>query len=181
MTSGAVSFGGRVTRISRWLPPRPGGTGAFPQRIAIVTDAWLPQMNGVVRTLSTTCEHCATWARSAGGVARAVHASVPVPDLSRDTAGRDAPGRGGGRLREFSAGAIHIATEGPLGIRRARLLARHAIRFTTAYHTQFPDYLASARTCPRQWFWRYIRMVPSPARSVLVATDSISRNCARTA
>ena len=76
-------------------------------------------------------------------------------------------------LREFAPGAIHIATEGPLGLAARRYCAKSGVAFTTAYHTQFPDYLAKRTGLPSAWFWRYIAWFHRPASRVLVATPSI--------
>ena len=147
---------------------------AFPQRIAIVTDAWLPQMNGVVRTLTTTCEQLRAHGHEVLVVSPDQFASLPCPTYPEIRLAVTRPGAVASRLREFSPEAIHIATEGPLGMIARSYCARHAIRFTTAYHTQFPDYLAKRTRLPAEWFWRYIEWFHRPARRVLVATDSIS-------
>ena len=147
---------------------------AFPQRIAIVTDAWLPQMTGVVRTLTTTCEQLRADGHEVLVVSPDQFASLPCPTYPEIRLAVTRPGAVASRLREFSPEAIHIATEGPLGMIARSYCARHAIRFTTAYHTQFPDYLAKRTRLPAEWFWRYIEWFHRPARRVLVATDSIS-------
>lgn len=147
---------------------------AFPQRIAIVTDAWLPQMNGVVRTLTTTCEQLRAHGHEVLVVSPDQFASLPCPTYPEIRLAVTRPSVVASRLREFSPEAIHIATEGPLGMIARSYCARHAIRFTTAYHTQFPDYLAKRTRLPAEWFWRYIEWFHRPARRVLVATDSIS-------
>jgi len=147
---------------------------ALPQRIAIVTDAWLPQMNGVVRTLTTTCEQLRAHGHEVLVVSPDQFASLPCPTYPEIRLAVTRPGAVASRLREFSPEAIHIATEGPLGMIARSYCARHAIRFTTAYHTQFPDYLAKRTRLPAEWFWRYIEWFHRPARRVLVATDSIS-------
>ena len=145
-----------------------------PQRIAIVTDAWLPQMNGVVRTLTTTCEQLREQGREVLVISPDQFASLPCPTYPEIRLALARPGRVARRLRDFSPEAIHIATEGPLGMTARRYCAKHAIHFTTAYHTQFPDYLAQRSHLPAEWFWRYIRWFHSPAQRVLVATESIS-------
>jgi len=144
-----------------------------PQRIAIVTDAWLPQMNGVVRTLTTTCELLRDQGREVLVVSPDQFASLPCPTYPEIRLALARPGAVARRLRDFAPEAIHIATEGPLGMTARRYCARHAIHFTTAYHTQFPDYLAQRSHLPAAWFWHYIRWFHRPAQRVLVATESI--------
>ena len=145
-----------------------------PHRIAIVTDAWLPQMNGVVRTLTTTCDHLREQGHDVLVVSPDEFASVPCPTYPEIRLALAVPGAVANRLRAFSPEAIHIATEGPLGMTARRYCAKHDIRFTTAYHTQFPDYLAKRTHLPAAWFWRYIQWFHRPAKRVLVATESIS-------
>ena len=146
---------------------------AFPQRIAIVTDAWLPQMNGVVRTLTTTCEQLRAHGHEVLVVSPDQFASLPCPTYPEIRLAVTRPGAVASRLREFSPEAIHIATEGPLGMIARSYCARHAIRFTTAYHTQFPDYVARRTSLPSDAFWPYIRWFHRPAQRVMVATESI--------
>lgn len=142
-------------------------------RIAIVTDAWLPQMNGVVRTLVTTCDQLRDQGHQVEIIAPDQFASLPCPTYSEIRLALPSPGAVARRLRAFAPDAIHIATEGPLGMTARRYCARQGIRFTTAYHTQFPDYLAKRTHLPASWFWHYIRWFHRPAQRVLVATDSI--------
>lgn len=146
---------------------------ATPQRIAIVTDAWTPQMNGVVRTLSTTRDVLCAKGHEVTVISPDLFASVPCPTYPEIRLALARPGKVARLLRDFAPDAIHIATEGPLGLTARRYCARHAIPFTTAYHTQFPDYLAHRTGLPKAWFWRYIRWFHRPARRVLVATESI--------
>ena len=149
-------------------------TGALPQRIAIVTDAWLPQMNGVVRTLVATCRMLRAQGHDVMIVSPDQFASLPCPTYPDIRLAMALPGRLAAKLRGFAPQAIHIATEGPLGMAARRYCVKGGIAFTTAYHTQFPDYLAARTHLPAEWFWRYIGWFHAPARRVLVATDSIA-------
>jgi glycosyltransferase involved in cell wall biosynthesis len=79
------------------------------------------------------------------------------------------------RIEQPAPDAIHIATEGPLGLAARRWCLKHCFPFTTAYHTQFPDYLAKRTHLPAGWFWRYISWFHAPAAAILVATPSIER------
>lgn len=144
-----------------------------PQRIAIVTDAWLPQMNGVVRTLTATCDILRAQSHDVMVVSPDQFASLPCPTYPEIRLAISRPGAISRKLREFEPGAIHIATEGPLGIAARRYCARIGTPFTTAYHTQFPEYVARRTHLPSRWFWRYIEWFHRPARRVLVATESI--------
>src|SRR3546814_5534659 len=74
----------------------------------------------------------------------------------------------------FDPDAIHIATEGPLGIAARAWCLRHDLSFTTAYHTQFPEYLAKRTKLPPELFWKYIHWFHRPSRAVLTATPSVA-------
>ena len=149
-------------------------TGPGPlQRIAIVTDAWLPQVNGVVRTLTATCELLRAQGHDVMVVSPDQFASLPCPTYPEIRLAISPPGEISRKLREFGPGAIHIATEGPLGVAARRFCERSGTPFTTAYHTQFPDYVARRTHLPARWFWKYIEWFHAPAQRVLVATESI--------
>ena len=147
--------------------------GAQPHRIAVVTDAWAPQMNGVVRTMTATCDMLRRWGHEVLVIAPDQFRSLPCPTYPEIRLAL--PGRGSiaARLDRFAPDAIHIATEGPLGLAARRYCRRRQIAFTTAYHTQFPAYLARRTHLPEGLFWRYIRWFHRPAERVMVATASI--------
>ena len=145
-----------------------------PRRIAIVTDAWLPQMNGVVRTLTTTCDILRAQGHEVMVISPDQFTNWPCPTYPEIRLALAPPGAVADRLRQFAPDAIHIATEGPLGLAARRFCVKGDIRFTTAYHTQFPDYVAHRTGLPAEWFWRYIGWFHAPACRVLVATESIA-------
>lgn len=149
------------------------GCGARPRRIAIVSDAWLPQMNGVVRTLTTTCDMLRAQGHEVLVISPDRFASLPCPTYPEIRLAMARPGAVAAVLHGFAPDAIHIATEGPLGIAARRYCERRQIRFTTAYHTQFPDYLAERTHLSPELFWRYISWFHRPAQRILVATESI--------
>src|SRR5688572_5063282 len=142
-------------------------------RIALVTDAWLPQVNGVVRTLTTVIEQLRRRGHEIEVVSPDLYRSLPCPtypEIRLALAGQRAVGQ---RLARFEPEAIHISTEGPLGwaARRWCLSKRHA--FTTAYHTQFPDYLARRTGLSPAVFWSYIRRFHGASSGIMVATETI--------
>ena len=121
------------------LPPAPR------HRILIVSDAWQPQVNGVVRTLTTVAEEL----RAMGHVVEVIgpnrFRTVPCPTYP-DIALSLLPQRRLVRMIEaFQPDALHIATEGPLGLAARRWAKRHGLAFTTAFHTRFAEYI-QART-----------------------------------
>lgn len=130
-------------------------------------------MNGVVRTLTTTCNMLREQGHEVMVVSPDHFASFPCPTYPEIRLAISPPGAISRKLRDFAPGAIHIATEGPLGMAARRYCARNGTPFTTAYHTQFPEYLARRTHLPASWFWRYIEWFHRPARRVLVATESV--------
>ncbi len=142
-------------------------------RIALVTDAWAPQVNGVVRTLAETRSELQRRGHEVEVTSPDLFRSLPCPtypEIRLALAGRRAVGS---RLAAFAPDAVHIATEGPLGwAARSWCLAQRR-PFTTAYHTQFPDYLARRTGLPARLFWPYIRRFHRPAARIMVATETI--------
>jgi glycosyltransferase involved in cell wall biosynthesis len=146
---------------------------AMPRSIAIITDAWHPQTNGVVRTLSTTCEVLRGWGHDVTVISPDQYPSIPAPTYPEIRLAFTAPGAVGRRLAAIQPDAVHIATEGPLGFAARRYCVARKVPFTTAYHTQFPDYLARRTGLPAGIFWPYIRWFHRPATAIMVATETI--------
>jgi len=152
-------------------PSRPASIA--PHSIAIVTDAWHPQTNGVVRTLSTTCDVLRSWGHDVTVISPEAYPSIPAPTYPEIRLALTVPGAVGRRLAGIAPDAVHIATEGPLGFAARRYCRSRRIPFTTAYHTQFPDYLARRTGLPAAVFWPYIRWFHRPAEAIMVATGTI--------
>lgn len=142
-------------------------------RLVIVSDAWFPQVNGVVRTLDTL---------RAGLVERDHRVQMISPDLFRTLPCPTyaeirlalKPGRKIARLiDEFQPAAIHIATEGPLGIAARKHCIKRGYPFTTAFHTRFPEYVKARTKLPLALGYAYLRRFHRPASAVMVATASI--------
>lgn len=146
---------------------------APPQRIAIVTDAWAPQMNGVVRTLSVTVARLQARGHQVEVIAPDQFRSVPCPTYPEIRLALTTRRNIERRLVAFAPDAVHVATEGPLGLMARRVCLSRDWPFTTAYHTQFPAYIAKRTNLPEDLFWRYIRWFHRPSARVMVATASI--------
>lgn len=144
-----------------------------PASIAIVTDAWHPQTNGVVRTLSTTCDVLRDWGHAVTVISPDAYPSLPAPTYPEIRLALTRPGEVGRRLAGIAPDAVHIATEGPLGLAARAYCIRRNVPFTTAYHTQFPDYIARRTGLPAKLFWPFIRWFHRPAQRVMVATETI--------
>jgi glycosyltransferase involved in cell wall biosynthesis len=144
-------------------------------KIALITDAWQPQVNGVVTTLVELVREV----RAAGHEMEVIH-----PGLFRT---RPCPGYAGidlavrprkelqRRLDALSPQAIHIATEGPLGWAARAYCLRHGLPFTTAFHTRFPEILQAALRVPLSWGYALFRHFHRPSSGVLVPTQGVLR------
>lgn len=144
-------------------------------RIVVVTDAWHPQINGVVRTLGHTAEHLKELGHEVRFITPLDFRTYPCPTYPSIRLALF-PQRGVGRLfGEFRPQAVHIATEGPIG-HAARALCRSlSLPFTTSYHTQFPEYLRARFPIPITWSYAYLRRYHSRAARTMVATQSMKQ------
>ena len=144
-------------------------------RVAIVTDAWAPQVNGVVRTLENVIAELRGDGHRVLVVSPADAPSLPCPTYPEIRLALMTPAAIGRRIAGFGAQAVHIATEGPLGLAARRWCVSRRLPFTTAYHTQFPDYVAARTGADPEWIWRYVRWFHAPAAAVLASTPTIER------
>jgi glycosyltransferase involved in cell wall biosynthesis len=144
-------------------------------RIVIATDAWTPQVNGVVTTLSRVGGCLRADGHEVLFVTPHMFPTVPCPTYPEIRLAL----AGGRRLRraleEFQPEAIHIATEGPIGHAVRWYCLRRGLPFTTAYHTQFPQYLRLRFPIPESASYAYLRRFHRPAARTLVATESMRR------
>ncbi len=144
-------------------------------RILFISDAWHPQINGVVRTLSTTGRELEKMGHIVGFIGPDRFRTMPLPFYPEIRLAL-APGRRLARLiGEFQPQAIHIATEGPLGWAARRFCLRHGYAFTTSYHTAFPEYVARRLPVPQGLTYALLRKFHSAAAAVMVATPSLAR------
>ncbi|MEG3180814.1 glycosyltransferase family 4 protein [Sphingomonas sp. LT1P40] len=142
-------------------------------RIAIVTDAWEPQVNGVVRTLQSVRRVLEAQGHKVLVISPERFYSVPCPTYPEIRLAMVRTSTIGAMFDEFQPHAVHLATEGPICVAARRWCLKHDFPFTTAYHTQFPDYVEARSGVPAEWVWRYIRWFHAPAQSILASTNSI--------
>jgi glycosyltransferase involved in cell wall biosynthesis len=142
-------------------------------RILIVTDAWFPQTNGVVMTLA----HTAAWLGRFGHEVRFVtpreFRNVPCPTYPEIRLSIFPYRTMVKRIETYNPDAIHIATEGPLGLSARRFCRRHRLRFTTSYHTQFPQYLKLRFPIPMWVSYLLLRWFHGAARTCMVSTQTL--------
>jgi glycosyltransferase involved in cell wall biosynthesis len=151
------------------------GTEEKAQRIMLVTDAWEPQMNGVVRTLSRTVAEC----RAMGHDVEVIHPglgykTMPLPTYPEIQLAFGARKDIERRFKEFEPEAIHIATEGPLGMAARGICVKWKLPFTTSYHTKFPEYInARFPFIPVAAGYAFMRWFHNAGGRMMVTTPSM--------
>jgi glycosyltransferase involved in cell wall biosynthesis len=147
-------------------------------RILIATDAWAPQVNGVVTTITSTVRELERLGHSVGLVTHEEFRTVPLPSYPEIRLAI-APGPRAGRMvDEFEPDAVHIATEASLGLAVRRHCLAAGLPFTTAYHTQFPEYVYARCRLPVGITYRWLRWFHGPSKAVMVATSEVHRRLA---
>lgn len=147
--------------------------------IVIVTDAWDPQVNGVINTL----KHTASVVESQGHTVRFItpqyFRTVPTPSYPEIRLSLFPYRKLKRIMQEFKPDAVHIATEGPLGLAARRYCLRNKLVFTTAYHTQFPEYIRLRAPIPLSLSYAFMRWFHGAARYTLVTTESMRTQLAQ--
>ena len=142
-------------------------------RVLIATDAWHPQVNGVVRTLTSL-------ARSAKGLGVDIDflsphgfPTVPLPTYPGLRLALPRPSRIARRIEEVNPDAIHIATEGPIGRAVRAYCVKRDLPFTTSYTTRFPEYISARLPVRESWVYAVLRRFHADASVTMVATPSL--------
>ncbi len=152
---------------------------SHPMRILLVTDAWEPQVNGVVRTLTRVLAEL----RAKGHQVEVVHPgefkTLPLPTYSdiKVAIGVYEPVQD--RFKAFEPEAIHIATEGPIGLAARRICVEWKLPFTTSYHTRFPEYISARLPLPLAAGYAYMKWFHKPSGRVMVATPTMRAELAQ--
>lgn len=148
-------------------------------KILLVTDAWSPQVNGVVRTLRETIRGLEALGHHTDVISPNSFYCMPCPTYPEIPLALF-PGRTVTRRMEAAAcDAVHIVTEGPLGSAARRYCLRHRIPFTTAYHTAFPEYVAERLPGTRGIAYAFLRRFHAPSRAVMVPTETMKKRLKR--
>jgi len=148
-------------------------------KVLTVTDAWHPQVNGVVRTIEATNRELALLGHETEVITPLSFTTIACPGYSEIRLSL-LPYRRLARLIERARpDAVHIATEGPLGLAARRYCRAHGRPFTTAYHTRFPQYLQAMYGVPEAWVYRFLRWFHAPAYRLLTPTGHVERELAQ--
>jgi glycosyltransferase involved in cell wall biosynthesis len=147
-------------------------------RIMIVTDAWFPQTNGVVNTLAHTAAWLVRFGHEVMITAPRDFRTIPCPSYPEIRVAVRPMAALARKLEFFQPQALHIATEGPLGFAARRYCLRRGWRFTTSYHTQFPQYLRSRWPIPLWLSYAALRRFHAAAQRCMVSTPSLESELA---
>jgi glycosyltransferase involved in cell wall biosynthesis len=163
-------------RRTRRLEPGPIPGLAAHLKVLIVTDAWKPQVNGVVRTMEvlghdlTALGHSVRYATPEGRF------TVPMPTYPEIRLALFPRSLLEKEIRDFAPDAVHIATEGTMGLTARAICIKYGIAFSTSFHTRFPEYVkARFPFIPEEWVYRWLRWFHGPATAMMVATQSLKR------
>jgi glycosyltransferase involved in cell wall biosynthesis len=143
-----------------------------PSRLALITDAWHPQTNGVVNTLSRLVKYLEAGGTEVLVIAPDGHHTLPLPSYPEIRIACD-PWRAIERLEKFWPDAIHVATEGPLGFWTVGWLRRRGLHFTTSFHTRYAEYLSARFPVPLGWGYQLVRWFHERAQHTLVSSPSL--------
>lgn len=148
-------------------------------RIMIITDAWEPQVNGVVRTLKSTRRELERMGHTVDILSPLEFKTLPCPTYPDIRLSLGAKRQTHRRIEAFNPDALHIATEGPLGLAARRWAIKHQFPYTTAYHTRFPEYVHARLRVPLSWTYRYLRWFHGKAKAVMAPTHVVKADLNR--
>ncbi len=161
---------GRLTRPKqRFTMPDPKSG----LKIAIATDAWKPQLNGVVRTLETLGEILTRFGNEVRYITPNEFKSVPLPSYPEIRLSLLPNRRVAKIINEFKPDAVHIATEGPIGRAVRRFCKRRDYPFTTSFHTRFPEYANERWAVPISWGYAVLKDFHKDGETMMVATPGL--------
>lgn len=147
--------------------------GQKPMRILVATDAWEPQVNGVVRTLTRVIAEMRAMGHTVEVISPDQFKTFPLPTYSEIKVAVGAYEPVQERFKAFEPEAIHIATEGPIGLAARRICVEWKLPFTTSYHTRFPEYVSARLPLPLAAGYAYMRWFHKPSGRLMVATPTM--------
>ena len=145
-------------------------------KIMIVTDAWEPQVNGVVRTLKSTMHELRAMGHEVDLLTPLEFRTIPCPTYPDIRLSLFPAAKVFRRLHDFDPDAIHLATEGPLGMAARRYALKFGRPFTTAYHTRFPEYVHARLRIPLTWTYGFLRWFHGPSQAVMAPTNVVKHD-----
>jgi glycosyltransferase involved in cell wall biosynthesis len=143
-------------------------------RILVATDAWHPQVNGVVRTLTMTAQAAKSLGAEVMFLTPQSFRTFALPSYRDLRVALPSQAKIDRLIVEARPDSVHIATEGPIGLLVRRYCRKHALPFTTSFHTRFPDYISARLPIPKAWSWAALRAFHKPSHAVMAATPALA-------
>ena len=145
-------------------------------KIIIVTDAWYPQVNGVVRTLDETSKQLKKLGHEVKLISPEGFLTIPCPTYPEIRLSLFPGAKVSSMIREFNPDCLHISTEGPLGLSARGYASRNGLAFTSAYHTRFPEYVHARTKLPLKITYSFLRWFHSRSELVMVPTEEVKKD-----
>jgi glycosyltransferase involved in cell wall biosynthesis len=142
--------------------------------ILVATDAWHPQVNGVVRTLTMMAEAAKGFGVEVSFLTPQSFRTFAMPSYPDLRLALPYPAKIAKLIEAAKPDSIHIATEGPIGLLVRRYCRKRGVPFTTSFHTRFPEYVSARSPIPESWVWRALRAFHRPSQAVMAATPALA-------
>jgi glycosyltransferase involved in cell wall biosynthesis len=143
-------------------------------KILVATDAWHPQVNGVVRTLTMMAQAARGLGAEVDFLTPDSFRTVAMPSYRDLRVALPRPAKIAQAIEQSGPDSIHIATEGPIGLLVRRYCIKQGLPFTTSFHTRFPDYVSARAPVPESWVWATLRWFHGASRAVMAATPALA-------
>ncbi|MBS1182678.1 MAG: mgtA 2 [Proteobacteria bacterium] len=143
-------------------------------RITVVTDAWHPQVNGVVRSIERTNAELIAMGAEVTMVTPDLFRTLPLPSYPEIRVTISTYRRVAREIERGQPSYVHIATEGPLGLKARKWCRRNGMPYTTSYHTRFPEYVSARLPVPEAWLYAFVRRFHNGGAGCMVATETLA-------
>src|SRR5438046_6270511 len=143
-------------------------------RILVETDAWHPQVNGVVRTLTMMAEAAKAFGVDVSFLTPQSFRTFAMPSYRDLHVALPYPAKIAQLIAKARPDSIHIATEGPIGLLARRHCRQQGLPFTTSFHTRFPEYISARLPIPESWIWAALRAFHGPSQAVMAAAPALA-------
>jgi glycosyltransferase involved in cell wall biosynthesis len=143
-------------------------------RILVATDAWHPQVNGVVRTLTMVAEAAKAFDVEVGFLTPQSFRTFAMPGYRDLRLALPYQAKIAQLIADARPDSIHIATEGPIGLSVRRYCRKRRLPFTTSFHTRFPEYISARLPIPESWIWNVLRQFHGSSQAVMAATPALA-------
>ena len=142
--------------------------------ILVATDAWHPQVNGVVRTLTMMADAAKAFGVEISFLTPSSFRTFAMPSYPDLRLALPYQAKIARLIDEAQPDSIHIATEGPIGLLVRRHCRKHGLPFTTSFHTRFPEYISARLPVRESWIWAALRKFHGASQAVMAATPALA-------